>query len=271
MPLSVAGIPVTVIVVDDEPLAREGVRALLAEDPDIAVLQLCASGQSAIRAIVDLSPNIVFLDVQMPGMSGFEVIRTVGVDRMPFIIFTTAFDQYALDAFEAHALEYLLKPFSDERFTVALTRAKQFVRDKRLAELGQRLSSLLADEANPGRSRDFAERLTFRGTGRTYFVSVASIDWIEGAGYYANVHAEGKQHLLRESLTSLTSRLDPSQFIRVHRSAILNVRCVKEIRSSPNRDSIAVMADGTRVRLARGARGRLQSLLDPAAQEGSGT
>ncbi len=255
------GNPITVVVVDDEPLAREGVRALLARDPDVRVLAVCSTGQSAIKAIVDLNPDLVFLDVQMPGTDGFDVIRAVGVDRMPFIIFTTAFDEYALDAFQAHALEYVLKPFSDERFAEALERAKRFVVERRFAEVGQRVASLLEQVAGAD-PKKHPDRLIVRGTGKTYFISISDIEWIEGADYYASVRALGRNHLVRESLASLTARLDPAQFLRVHRSWIVNVSLVKEIRSPMRGEAHAVMQDGTRIRLARGSRARLTALLD---------
>ena len=261
---------ISVIVVDDEPLAREGVKALLSREPGVEVVQVCASGQTAVKAIVDLDPDIVFLDVQMPGMSGFDVIRTVGADRMPFIIFTTAYDRYALDAFAAHAVEYLLKPFSDERFSEALSRGKSAVRDHHMAQLGEKLAGLLDQIGSVQLSdaaREPAQRITVRGTGKTYFVPVSEIDWIQGADYYANVHAGGRQHLVRESLASLAARLDKRTFIRVHRSAIVNVQRVREIRSAVNRESFVVLHDGTKVRLARGARARLEELLDPRVHD----
>ena len=253
---------IRVLVVDDEPLAREGVNALLSQDPVIEIAAICASGESAVNAITELEPDIVFLDVQMPGMNGFDVIRKVGVDRMPFIIFTTAFDQYALDAFEAHAVEYLLKPFSDDRFHDALARGKSAVRERRLAGIGERLSGLL-DEIAEETVGAVPARIPVRGAGKTYFVSVEDIDWIEGADYYANVHAGGRHHLVRETLTSLTARLDANTFLRVHRSAIVNVTRVREIKSSLRREAIAILHDGTRIKLARGARAKLEEMLVP--------
>jgi two-component system LytT family response regulator len=257
---------IRVVVVDDEKLAREGLRDLLAGHSDIDVVATCASGQAAVKSIVDLAPDIVFLDVQMPGMSGFDVIRTVGPDAMPFVIFTTAFDRYALDAFESHALEYLLKPYSDERFAEAVGRGKTAVRERRFAQLGERIAALLHD-VGAGAKQDSGpnpvERITVRSAGRTYFVAVTDIDWIEGADYYASLHSAGRHHLVRETLASLAARLDPRMFLRVHRSAIVNVNRVKEIRTSPSRESLAILADGTRIRLARGAKAKLEAILDP--------
>jgi two-component system LytT family response regulator len=256
--------PVRAIVIDDEPLAREGVRALLSSDPEVEVVDVCASGVSAVRKIVDLSPDLVFLDIQMPGMNGFDVIRAIGTEDMPVVIFATAYDRYALDAFEAHAVEYLLKPFSDERFHEALARGKLAVRERRMAELGEKLSALLQTMESgrpPANNAAAPQRLAVRGARSTYFVSVEDIDWIEGADYYASVHAAGKAHLVRESLASLAERLGPHGFVRVHRSAIVNARRVKQILSTPRRDQFAVLHDGTRVRLARGAKARLEAEL----------
>jgi len=255
---------VRVIVIDDEPLAREGVRALLSSDPEVDVVDVCASGVSAVRKIVELSPDLVFLDIQMPGMNGFDVVRTIGAQDMPVVIFATAYDRYALDAFEAHAVEYLLKPFSDERFHEALSRGKLAVRERRMAELGEKLSALLQTVAGggpPANNPAAPQRLAVRGARSTYFLAVEDIDWIEGADYYASVHSAGKTHLVRESLASLAERLGSQGFVRVHRSAIVNARRVKEIVSTPRRDQVAVLRDGTRIRLARGARARLEAQL----------
>ena len=257
---------VKVLVVDDEPLAREGLRTLLLADPSVEVADVCATGASAVKKIVELTPDLVFLDVQMPGMSGFDVIKEVGVKDMPEVVFVTAYDRYALDAFEAQAVEYLLKPFSDERFEEALNRGKLAVRERRMAELGEKMAALLgslglADSSLT--SQAGPERLAVRGPRSTYFIAVSDIDWIEGADYYSSVRALGKAHLVRETLASLSTRLAPRGFVRVHRSAIVNARRVKEIVSTPRREQVAVLLDGTRIRLARGARARLQAHLNP--------
>jgi two-component system LytT family response regulator len=249
------------MVVDDEPLAREGVRALLSADAAVEVVEVCASGVTAVKKIVDLSPDLVFLDVQMPGMNGFDVVSAVGAGNMPVVIFATAYDRYALEAFEAQAVEYLLKPFSDERFFEALARGKAAVRERRMAELGEKLAGLLDIVGRTPVRAEVPQRLAVRGARSTYFVSVSDIDWIEGADYYASVHAGGKTHLVRESLTSLASRLAPHGFVRVHRSAIVNSLRVREILTTPRRDQVAVLGDGTRVRLARGARARLEVFI----------
>src|SRR5687768_6992516 len=197
------------LVVDDEPLAREGIASMLAEDPDIDTVNACPDGESAVSAFFDLSPDLMLLDVEMPGMSGFDVVRAIGPENMPAVIFVTAFDQYAIAAFEAHAIEYLLKPFTDERFAQAIARAKQAIRERRLARLSERLIRLVGDidTAEGGDRgdppRQFVRRIGVKTGTRSYFIPVSEIDWVEGADYCAKIHAAGRGHLIRESLASL--------------------------------------------------------------------
>ncbi|HVF40429.1 MAG TPA: LytTR family DNA-binding domain-containing protein [Gemmatimonadaceae bacterium] len=256
----------TACIVDDEPLAGEGLAALLSRDPEIEVIDVCDSGKNAVEAILDSSPDIVFLDVQMPGMNGFDVIREIGVANMPAVVFTTAYDKYALDAFEANAIEYLLKPFSDERLAEAVVRAKRSIRERKMAKLGENLVGLMDRIGSPDADKTSiagsVARITIRTADKTYFIPTAEIDWIEGADYYASVHSRGKTHLLRETLTSLSNRLDGRAFMRVHKSAIVNVSRVKEIQSMFNREAVAVLIDGTKVRLARGKRAQLEALIE---------
>lgn len=256
--------PVRVCVVDDERLAREGLAALLEADAEIEVVAICRSGAEAVAAIGKLRLDVVFLDVRMPGMDGFDVIRAVGVENMPLVIFTTAYDSYALDAFKAHAVEYLLKPFSDERLAEAVSRAKMSLKERQLARLGKNLLALLEhsplQQVNKPAAR--LDRIIVRDGSNTTFIAVEDIDWIEGADYYAKVHAGGKRHLVRESLTSLASRLDSRLFFRAHRSAIVNVARVREIQTMFAHQSVAILTDGTKVRLARGKRSELEKLLE---------
>ncbi|HZF68852.1 MAG TPA: LytTR family DNA-binding domain-containing protein, partial [Gemmatirosa sp.] len=233
-------VPVRALVVDDEPLARAGMRGLLADDPDVALVGECANGGEAIAAIRTHAPDLVLLDVQMPEVDGFAVVREIGVARMPVVVFVTAFDQYALRAFDAQALDYLLKPFSDERFHQALGRAKEQVRQRRLGALSGQLAALLgvagstpaaaatapAGPAGPAPATRFEVRLG----DRRLFVAVTDIDWIEASDYYVRLHAGGRSHLLRETLQELETRLDPRRFVRVHRSAMVAVDRVTELR-----------------------------------------
>lgn len=226
---------------------------------------MCDSGEAALASIERDEPDIVFLDVQMPEVNGFDVIRRVGASRMPLVVFTTAFDRYALDAFQAHAVDYLLKPFTDERFADALTRAKAAVRESRFARVGENILALLDDieqaprgGISPGTA---AGRIAIKENGASVFIRAAEIDWIEGADYYSRIHVGPATHLIRETLTSLEGRLDAHQFCRVHRSAIVNVDRVRGIQPAFGRESIAMMHGGAKVRLARGKRAALESLI----------
>jgi two-component system LytT family response regulator len=264
--------PVRVVAVDDEPLALAGLRGLLARDPDVEVVALCDGGEEAVDVIQAVSPDLVLLDIQMPEMDGFEVVRAVGADRMPAVIFVTAFDRFAVRAFEVSAVDYLLKPFDDERFALALERGKRAVRQPGGPDVSAQLAGLLrlvqakAPVAYAPVDRNETRRLVIRLPGRTLFVPYRDIAWIEGADYCARVHVGRKSHLLRESLRSLAERLDPQLFVRIHRSAIVNVARVRELRTSDGTDGIAVLDDGTELRVGRGRRTVLEQLLerDPA-------
>jgi two-component system LytT family response regulator len=227
------------LIVDDEPLAREGLRLLLAADREIRVVGECANGREAVEAIHRLRPDLVFLDVQMPELDGFGVIASLQPTELPQVVFVTAYDRYALRAFEVHALDYLLKPFDDERFHDALARAK-----RRVAP----------------RSREHTTRLAVKDLGRIVFLDVAEIQWIEAADYYVQLHVGGQSYLHRESMQSLEARLDPSQFLRIHRSAIVNVQAVKEIRHERRRDLVVVLTCGATLRVARSHRDKLHRL-----------
>ena len=268
--------PIRVVAVDDEPLALAGLRGLLARDPDVNVVALCDNGEEAIDVIRAMTPDLVLLDIQMPELDGFDVVRAVGADRMPPVIFVTAFDRFAVRAFDVSAVDYLLKPFDDERFALALERAKRAVRHPGQSDVAAQLAGLLRmvqaqrpaeQSAAPGSvDRGETRRLVIRLPGRTLFVPYRDIAWIEGADYYARVHVGRKAHLLRESLRSLADRLDPQQFVRIHRSAIVNVARVRELRVGDGTDGIAVLDDGTELRVGRGRRSVLEQLLerDPA-------
>ncbi len=221
------------VIVDDEPLAREGVRLLLAEDPEVTVVGEAAGGRAAVAALRRLRPDLVFLDVQLPDADGFDVLAEIPLAEQPVVVFVTAYDRYALRAFEVHALDYLLKPFSDDRFRDALRRAKARLREA------------------PARPR-----LVIKDGGRVVFLPVDEIDWIESADYYAQLHAGRNAYLLRESLASLEARLDPARFVRVHRRVILNRDRLREVRER-GRAYVALLADGTELPVARGHRRRL--------------
>ena len=256
--------PLRVVVVDDEPLARTGMRDLLARDPELEVVAQCADGREAVRAIGALRPDLVLLDVQMPEMDGFEVLREIGAERMPLVVFVTAYDRFALRAFDVAAVDYLLKPFDDDRFQRAIQRAKHAVRNAEVGELGRRLAGLLErGGAEPPREPPaaYASRLMVKNTGRTVFVRVDDVDWIEADDYYAKLHVGEKTHLLRESMGSLEARLDPLRFFRVHRSAIVNLDRVREVQFLFRGEHVVILHDGTRLKLTRTRLDRLESLL----------
>jgi two-component system, LytTR family, response regulator len=259
--------PLRLVVVDDEPLARMGMRDLLARDPELEVVAQCADGREAVTAILGLKPDLVLLDVQMPEMDGFEVVREVGAQRMPCVVFVTAFDRFALRAFDVAAVDYLLKPFDDERFATAMARAKRTVRDAEVGELGRRLVGLIGGGEEPCSPSEspapgvYASRLMVKSTGRTLFLRVDEIDWIEADDYYVRLHVGGKAHLLRESMSSLEARLDPGRFFRVHRSAIVNLDRIREVQFLFRGEHVAILHDGTRLKVTRGRLDRLEAVI----------
>lgn len=239
--------PFKVLVVDDEPLARDGLCALLAADSEVEVVGQ-GSGIDAVAMIAKLRPDILFLDIQMPEVDGFTLLEMVGADAVPAIIFATAFDGHALRAFDVHALDYLLKPFTDARFAAALTRAKKQVFDRQHGVIDARIAELL--RAQPSART----RFLVPGRGKTVVVDAASIDWIAAADYYLSLHCGDQNHLLRETMDAIERQLDPQQFFRVHRSTIVNLARVREIRPLLRGDCELRLANGTAVRLSRNRR-----------------
>lgn len=251
------GAPWRVVIVDDEPPARDTLRLLLSAEPDVQVAAECAHGEEAVAVITRLMPDVVFLDVQMPGMDGFEVLRTVGPATIPALVFVTAYDRYALRAFETHALDYLLKPFSDERFFDVLNRVRVRLRERRFADAGRRLTALL----QAGGSSAAPRQLVVRDGSRTVIIPHHDIIWIEAEDYYARIHATGRRTLVRLSLKSLADELDGSRFVRVHRSAIVNLAFVREVEPLASGDQRMVLNDGTELRVSRTYRPALDERL----------
>jgi two-component system LytT family response regulator len=250
--------PLRVLIVDDEPLARTGLRDLIGKDPELECSGDCADGQAAVEA---LAPDLVLLDVQMPEIDGFGVIRAIGPERMPPVIFVTAYEEFALAAFRVHALDYLLKPFSDAELTAALARAKQLIRADGFHRLTERLTELVGSVRPETR---YLSRITVRLAQRVQIVRVTEIDWIEAADYCARLHVAGSAHVVRMSLGALERLLDPASFVRVHRSAIINLDRIREIASDGTGDGVVVLADGTKVRLARSRRAAVERVLGKA-------
>jgi two-component system LytT family response regulator len=258
--------------VDDEPLARQTLRGLLELDPEIEIAAECGDGVAALEALERLAPELLFLDVQMPELSGFEVVEKFGVERLPTVVFVTAYDRYAVRAFEVQALDYLLKPFDDARFARTLLRAKAQVRQREVKSLSQRLIALLENyeqaqphqaepSANPQTESGWLTRLMIKSAGRICFLKADEIDWIEAADYYVQLHAGGKAHLLRERMHELEARLDPARFQRIHRSAIVNLERVKELQPNAAGDCTIILRDGTALKLSRHRRAKLEAAL----------
>jgi len=236
-----------VLVVDDEPLAREGLCVLLSEDPEVQVVGQ-GSGVDAVELIARLRPDILFLDIQMPEIDGFALLELIGADAVAAVVFVTAYDRYALRAFEVHALDYLLKPFTDARFASALARAKQQVLSRRQGVLDARIADLLRAQQSP------RTRFLVPARGKTIVIDAGTIDWIEAADYYVCLHCGSESHLLRDTMDEIERQLDPQQFFRTHRSAIVNLARVREIHPLFRGDCELRLADGAAVRLSRNRR-----------------
>jgi two-component system LytT family response regulator len=247
------------LIVDDEPLAREGIRLHLEEENDFEIAGECGDGDEALRAIVELRPDVVFLDIQMPGRDGFGVLEGLAHDRLPQIVFVTAYDQFALQAFEAHALDYLLKPFDEERFRKALDRVRNQLRGQTRRDLDSRIAELLADIRHKPR---FFDRLVVRSGGRILILRVDDVDWVEAAANYVKLHVGTRVYLLRETMNHLEDKLDPARFIRIHRSTIVRVDRIKELEPLFQGDYLVILHDGSRLTSSRSYRERLQELLN---------
>lgn len=251
------------IIVDDEKPARRRLRELLERRSDIGIVAECANGAEAVRQIRALRPDLLLLDIQMPGLDGFGVVAALGAAQIPATIFVTAYDQYALKAFEVSALDYLLKPFSDERFERSLARVLSFIRTQRREELSTRILSLL-DQIQTKQPRNNGaplDCLIIKNGGRVLFLRVEEIDWIEAAGVYVQVHATGKTWLHRISLGELEAKLDARRFLRIHRSTIVNLQRVKELLPHSHGDFLVLLHDGTELKLSRGYRQKVEASL----------
>ncbi|MBV8833971.1 MAG: response regulator transcription factor [Acidobacteriaceae bacterium] len=250
---------IRVLIADDEPLARRGVRQLLAPHSDIVVVGESRNGPETLLALDALKPDLLFLDVQMPEMDGFAVLRAWGADRMPPVVFVTAHDQFAVRAFEAQALDYVMKPLNVERFEAALEKIRERLRLMQAADLAGKLTALLAAE-RAEREKKSIERLVVPTAASDLVIPVAEIDWIGAEDYYARLHVGTKTYLVRESLSSLETRLDPLRFARVHRAAMIQLDRIRELRTTPRGDE-AILLDGSRVPVSRRRRAVLDGLL----------
>ncbi len=270
---------IRVIIVDDESLAREALVVMLGDDAEIEVVAECRNGREAVALIRERSPDVVFLDIQMPEMDGFQVVEEIGAERMPVTVFVTAFDKHALRAFEAHALDYLLKPFDHERFESALQRAKIFVRRQKLGEMSESFLAALADlklnagapppnafdgKADVSSPKEPLDRVVIKSGGRIYFLKTEEIDWVEAEGDYLSLHSGNRAHLIRETMSNFHAKLDPKKVLRIHRSAIVNVERIKDIQPLFKGEYVISLTTGKRLKSSRGCRRELQALLDEA-------
>ena len=251
--------PIRALIVDDEPLARAHLRALLADDRDVLVVGECGNGRDAVSEIERDAPDLVFLDIQMPELDGFGVVQAVGPERLPVIVFVTAYDEYALEAFEAHALDYLVKPVNRDRFHATVARIKRLLGSARgddlRAPVGQLIERLAAERGAP-------QRIAIKTEGRTLLVKVDEIDWMETADDHVRFHIGGRVFLHRDTLTRLEQRLSPEKFLRIHRSTIVNVDRIRELQPWFQGDYVLILADGTRLTTGRSYREKVRALLD---------
>ncbi len=246
-----------VLIVDDEPWARKRIATLLKPEKDVEVVKECSGGEEAIHAISECAPDLVFLDVQMPEVDGFEVLDAIGPEHMPLVIFATAYDKYAIQAFDAQAIDYLLKPFDEERFRKALNRARRELDGKISSE--RAISKLL--ESMRGERR-YLHRLVAKSGGRVLFLKLGDIDWFEAAGNYVTLHCGKESHLLRTTMNSLEPRLDPAQFIRIHRSSIVNLDHVREMQPLFRGEHVLILKDGTQLSIGRAYRTKLLQQIE---------
>ncbi len=259
-------IEIRAVIADDEPLARRGIRQLLAPYRDVTVVAEARNGRETVRVLRELRPDLLFLDVQMPELDGFGVLREHGAERMPAVIFVTAYDDFAVRAFETHALDYLVKPVEEARFAAALERTRERLRSAAAVELAHRLAALLMTREEQTReeqrvSRPVRQRLLVPTSAGELLLDAEEIDWIKAEDYYAAIHARGRRHLIRESLASLEQRLEEERFMRVHRSAIINLARVRELRAEPTGETVLVLLDGTRIPVSRRRREQVAGIL----------
>jgi two-component system, LytTR family, response regulator len=246
------------VIVDDEPLARRRIRSMLAGADDVEVIAECANGREAIEAIEESPPDLLFLDIQMPELDGFDVLQAIGVGQVPAVIFVTAYDQFALRAFETHALDYLMKPFDDERFEAALQRARGRIREQQGGDLDSRLRALL-DEVRV--DRGYLQRLVVPSGHRSVFIRTEQVDWIEAERNYIRLHVGGQTYLLRENMSRIEAALDPAMFCRIHRSTIVNIDRIQAVESLLRGEYLVVLHDGTKLTSSRSYRRNLHAVM----------
>jgi two-component system LytT family response regulator len=250
------------IIADDEHLARKKLRLLLDSECGVEVVAECQDGQQALDAVHSHKPDLLLIDIRMPHLDGFQVLEKIGPDAMPVVVFTTAYDQFAIRAFEAHALDYLLKPFEAERLHQAIERVRTELLKSHDRDLASRILDLIAKRAEPKlERREFDDRMVVRTVGRVVFLDMEEIDWIEAAANYVKLHVGKDAYSLREGIGSILERLDSERFVRIHRSVIVNVRKIKELQPCDSGEYIAVLKNGKELSCSRGYRTELQRLI----------
>ena len=242
------------LIIDDEPLARKGIRQLLEGDPEVQILGECVDGLESVEQIKALRPDVIFLDIQMPEMDGFAVLDALSAEELPIVVFVTAYDQHALRALQVHALDYLLKPFDEERFHEALDRAKAQWRQKNGSQMTRRIIEMLDGNRE---ERQAPGRIMVRNAGRITFVRVEEVDWIEAQGDYVCLHCQGKKHLVREKISDMENQLATDRFLRIHRSTIVSIPRIKEMQPLFHGEYAVVLHDGTRLTMSRSFRDRV--------------
>ena len=249
------------VVVDDEKPARMRLLELLQRETDVEVVGTATDGGEAVNLVREARPDLLFLDVQMPGLDGFGVLQRLDLEEMPLTVFVTAYDKYAIQAFDAHAIDYLLKPYSDQRFEEALKRVRKYLGSAEAREQPMLLTAAAQERQSVNEHSGYLERLVLKSNTSVTFLDVDDLDWIEAAGVYVYLHVGPKVHLYRSSVTQLLQRLDPRQFVRVHRSAAVNAAQIRELRARSHGDFTVVLKNGTELTMSRGYRAHLESWL----------
>jgi len=249
---------IRVLIVDDEPLARERVHHFLKQEPNITIIGESGNGIEAVATIREKKPDLIFLDIQMPGMDGFEVLQHIESEHMPHIIFITAYDQYAIRAFEVHALDYLLKPFDQNRFKRALQLAGEYIQLQKNGDFKYRIKELIQEI---GSEKKYPERFIIKSEGRIYFIRTDEVNWIESAANYVSLHVGREVHLMRGTMSAMEEKLDPDKFIRVNRAAIVNIEFIREIQPFFNGEYIINLKDDSQITLSRKYREKLKNFI----------
>ncbi len=262
---------IKVLIVDDEPFARKRVKDLLGDEKDFEIIGECSNGMEAVQAILDKPADLLFLDIQMPDMDGFEVLENLKNENLPSVIFVTAYDKYALRAFEIHAVDYLLKPFKDSRFKEVIDHFKKVYGKGEIESLSGKLTNLLISYQggiqkeqqieSQSEEKIYQTRFIIKSTGKISFLSVDDVEWIGAEGPYVSLNIKNKAHLMRESLKNLEQNLDPNKFLRIHRSTIVNISCITELQPYSHGDYIVILSNGKKLKLSRGYRDQIEKIL----------